>query len=106
MKDLYRVLEVDNVEVLRSFSLDESEIPDNALWGVSPREPGVQVDGPILIPIEGSGYLADAWIEFRRLEKSGVVQPAIEQGMRVKALLDALAGWPEDDEDEDDDGQS
>ncbi len=87
MKDLYQVLG------------NESEIPDNAVWGVSPSEPGVQVGGPILVPVVGSGYLVDAWLEFRRLEKIGVMQPAIEQGMKVKLLLDALSGWT-DEEDE------
>ncbi len=42
--------------------------------------------------------LADTWTVFRILEKEDAVQPAIEQGMRVKTLLDELAGWTDEDD--------
>ncbi len=57
----------------------------------------------VLIPNPKWQGLAIAWTEFRRLEKLGSTQSAIGQGMTVKILLDALAGWTEwTDEPEDD----
>lgn len=58
----------------------------------------------VLIPNPDWQTLAVSWAEFRRLEQLDAVQPAIEQGLKVKALLDELAGWDEtetEDEDED-----
>ena len=54
------------------------DVPDNAVWGVDPREPGVQEGGPMLVPVELGSTELDA------------LAAAIGYGIELQEVCDIL----------------